>query len=512
MRARMIPLVLSTCLIGLASTAQAAPANPGGTGPSDLVKRGAYLADVAHCTACHTAEGGQPFAGNYPIKSPFGTMYGANITPDPETGIGTWSEKDFEGALRRGVGKGGRYLYPAMPYIEFTKISDADIHALYAYFRTVKPVKEKTKPVDMKFPFSVRSGIAAWQAVYFRQGRYTEDGSQNAQWNRGAYLVQGLGHCDACHTPTNLAMAPKEGKALEGNIVDHWFAPNISGDQYSGIKDWSEADLVTYLKTGHNSKNDAAVGPMAQTIGLGLSHLDPGDLGAIAFYLKHQKVESTSTVKATRAVTVAEKTSGRQIYADNCASCHGADGKGVAGIAPTLVGAGSTAGAEPQTAIRAVLQGFEPTSQWGVMPSFARVFDPGEVSDVVNYVRTAWGNQGGGRVDPSLVTSLARYSDLVDSKVESALICPSASSRALDATTVAQIRALHADPASRDATARLVRDYRSRHPKVDDTDIVTTISGAYCRDVMSAAKGTLAERQQRYVDFMGNVSQAVATH
>ncbi len=480
-------------------------------GQSDLVKRGAYLADVAHCTACHTNDESRPFAGNYPIQSPFGTMYGANITPDPETGIGTWSEKDFEGALRRGVGKGGRYLYPAMPYIEFTKISDADIHALYAYFRTVKPVKEKTKPVDMKFPFSVRSGIAAWQAVYFKQGRYVDDGSQSAQWNRGAYLVQGLGHCDACHTPTNLAMAPKQGKALEGNIVDHWFAPDISGDQYSGIKDWSQADLVTYLKTGHNKKNDAAVGPMAQTIDLGLSHLDPADLSAIAFYLKNQKVDTASAPKNVRPVSVAEKTSGKQIFADNCASCHGADGKGVAGIAPTLVGAGSTAGAEPQTAIRAVLQGFEPTAQWGVMPSFARVFGPGEVSDVVNYVRTAWGNQGGGRVDPSLVTSLARYSDLADSKVESALVCPSASTRELDATTITQIKALGPNPTSKDATTQLVRDYRARHPKIDDTDLVTTISGAYCRNVMSAAKGTLAERQQRYVDFMGTIAQAAAT-
>lgn len=500
-------LVLLTSLTGLAPAVPAANPTPS---QADVVRRGAYLADVAHCTACHTNEGGQPFAGNDPIESPFGTMYGANITPDPATGIGTWSEKDFEGALRRGVGKGGKYLYPAMPYIEFTKISDADIHALYAYFRTVKPVKEKTKPADMKFPFGVRSGIAAWQAVYFKQGRYMDDGSQNAQWNRGAYLVQGLGHCDACHTPTNLAMAPKEGKALQGNIVDHWFAPNISGDQYSGIKDWSEADLVTYLKTGHNKKNDAAVGPMAQTIDLGLSHLDQGDLSAIAFYLKHQKVDTVSAPKAPKPVSVAEKTSGKQIYADHCESCHGADGRGVNGIAPSLVGAGSTAGAQPQTAIRSVLQGFAPAGQWGVMPSFARVFNADQVSDVVNYVRTAWGNNGGGRVNPSLVTSLARYSDLGDSAVESALICPSASVRELDATTTAQIKALGQDPASKAETAKLVRDYRTRHPKEDDTNIVTTISGAYCRNVMAAAKGTLVERQQRYVDFMGNVSQAVA--
>lgn len=505
MRVRLIPFAF-LALTGLAHGAPAARA----AAPDDVVKRGAYLADVAHCTACHTNDASKPYAGNYPIKSPFGTMYGANITSDPTTGIGTWSEKDFEGALRRGVGKDGKYLYPAMPYMDFTKISDADIHALYAYFRTVKPVNEKTKPADMKFPFGVRTGIAAWQAVYFKQGRYADDGSQTEQWNRGAYLVQGLGHCDACHTPTNLAMAPKEGKALQGNVVDHWFAPNISGDQYSGIKDWSQTDLATYLKTGHNPKNDAAVGPMAQTIDLGLSHLNQGDLDAIAFYLKNQKVDTAAAPKAARAVTVAEKTSGKQIYTDNCESCHGADGRGVNGIAPSLVGVGSTAGAEPQTAIRAVLQGFEPQGQWGVMPSFSQVFAAGEVSDVVNYVRTAWGNNGGGRVDPSLVNSLARYSDLGDAKVESALICPSASARDLDTATLAEVKALGPDVASKAATAKLVHDYRSRHPKTDATDVVTTISGAYCRNVMTAAKGTLVERQKRYVDFMGHIAEAAA--
>jgi mono/diheme cytochrome c family protein len=505
MRVRLNPLAL------LVTTAFVTAASAAPDAQGDLVARGRYLAEVAHCTACHTPEGAPPFSGNYPIKSPFGTMYGHNITPDKTTGIGDWTEKDFEGALRRGVAKDGSYLYPAMPYIEFTKISDADIHALYAYFRTVKPVTLKTKPADMKFPFDVRLGIAGWQAVYFKQGRYVDDKSQSAQWNRGAYLVQGLGHCDACHTPTNLAMAPKESKALQGNIVDHWFAPNISGDQYSGIRKWSENDLVKYLKTGHNPQNDAAVGPMAQTIDLGLSHLSEDDLAAIAFYLKHQDVDVAMQPAKARPVTVAEKISGKQIFDENCASCHREDGKGVAGIAPSLVGAGSTTGAEPQTAIRAVLQGFAPGDRWGSMPSFAQVFGPGQVSDVVNYVRTAWGNHGGGRVDPSLVTSLARQSDLNDTKAESALICPSASMAELDPATIAEIKSLGTGAQSEGTARQLVHDYRSRHPKQDDTNIVTTISGAYCQNVMLAAKGTLVERQKRYVNFMGEVAEAVAT-
>ena len=280
----------------------AAPPATKAADAADPVARGAYLADAAHCAACHTREGGKPFAGNLPLASPFGTMYSSNITPDVATGIGSWTEKDFEGALRRGVGKDGKYLYPSMPYIEFTKISDADVHALWAYFRSVKPVNERTRAASMKFPFNVRLGIAGWQSVYFRPGRYVDDPSQSAAWNRGAYLVQGLGHCDACHTPTNFAMAPKKGQALQGNVIDHWFAPDISGGRYSGIKTWSEPELVTYLKTGHNDRNLAAVGPMQATIDLGLSHLHDDDLGAIATYLKNQMAGNEDRAQGRKAV------------------------------------------------------------------------------------------------------------------------------------------------------------------------------------------------------------------
>ncbi len=515
---RMTSLLLAASIgaIGASPTFAANPPAPpspiaGPKSATDLAARGEYLSQVAHCNACHTADNGAAFAGNRPMGTPFGTLYTSNITPDPTTGIGNWSEKDFEGALRRGIGKGHEYLYPAMPYIDFTKVTDDDIHALYAYFRTVKPVRQAVHKNDMTFPFNVRLGIAGWQAVFLKQGRYVPDQTQSAEWNRGAYLVKGLTHCEACHTPMNVAMAPKKGRELQGNVIDHWFAPDISGGRYSGIRDWSTAQLVTYLKTGHNDKNEAVVGPMQDTVDLGTSHLTDADLSAIAIYLKNQPPEKPDPQPSKpRPLTVAERNNGKTLFTNNCQSCHGADGKGIAGIAPALAGAASVAGKEPDTAIRAVLQGFTPDGPWGVMPSFSEVLSVQDVSDVVNYVRTSWGNSGAGRVSPSQVMRLAGFSDLGNPAVESALVCPSAPAAALDATTLSQVKALADNAEPQEATNKLVAGYRSRHPKVPATDIVTVISGAYCRDVMAASPGTLAERQKRYVAFTGHVAQAVA--
>ena len=498
------------CLAVTLSGVVAAAPQPG-RNEADLVARGHYLAEAAHCAACHTRPGGADYAGNLPLGSSFGTLYASNITPDPDTGIGKWTEKQFEGALRRGVDDHGAPLYPAMPYLQFTKISDDDVHALWAYFRTVKPVREATRANDMKFPFNVRSGVAGWQLLYFKAGRYVPDPSQSEQWNRGAYLVEGLGHCGACHSPTNVLQAPKKGESLQGNVIDHWFAPDISGGRYSGIKDWSEQQVVTYLKTGHNDKNEAAVGPMQQTIDLGTSRLSDTDLNDIAIYLKRQVTGTPdSEPKTKRPVTQAERASGKAIYADNCATCHGANGNGAPGIAPALAGASSVAGKQPDTAVRAVLQGFAPHAPWGVMPAFGEVLRAEEVSDVVNYIRTSWGNNGAGRVDASMVNHMARYADFGDGTVDSAVVCPSAKAASLDPATLAQVKALADTSAPQSATDRLVKDYRARHPKVGTTEIITTISGAYCRGVMAASKGTLAERQQRYIAFTGHVAQSAA--
>ncbi len=479
-----------------------------------LVARGEYLANAAHCAACHTREGGKPYAGNLAINSPFGTMYSSNITPDAATGIGSWSEKDFEGALRRGVGKDGKYLYPSMPYLDFTRISDDDVHALWAYFQSLAPVSEKQKPNQMKFPFDVRLGIAGWQAMYFREGRYIDDPSQSPQWNRGAYLVEGLGHCGACHTPTNVAMAPKKGKALQGNVIDHWFAPDISGSRYSSIAKWSEPEVASFLKTGHSKHNQAAVGPMQTTIDFGLAKLSDADLASIATYLKNQGPTDEAAAKASRPLradeAARERASGLALYVGNCATCHGPDGAGKDGIAPALARAASLNGKSSQTAIRAVLEGFPPQDRWGVMPSFGRVLGAQEIADVVNFTRTAWGNNGSERVTARLVNHVAIDVDIGNPKVESALVCPSAPTGELDDRTLALVKSASDDTKAGASASRIVQGFRATHPKVNNTDLVTAIGGAYCRNVMADSKGTLAERQQRYVSFMGNVAKAAA--
>ena len=475
---------------------------------------GKYLADAAHCGACHTARADRPYAGNLAIGSAFGTMYSSNITADFNYGIGKWTEAQFTAALREGKGEHGEYLYPSMPYVDFTNITDADVHSLYAYFKTVAPIAEKTKKNQMKFPFNVRPGIGAWQAVFFRQGRYVDDPTQSPQWNRGAYLIEGLGHCGACHTPKNVAMADKKGHALQGAELDHWFAPDISGGRYSGIKDWSQQQVVDYLRSGHNEKNVAAVGPMLQTIAQGTSRLADADLQAMAVYLKNQPASKEASLPRTDSAWNADrKNAGAATYAANCQSCHGAEGKGVDGVAPALAGNSSVTSKGPDTVVRAVLQGFAPQGRWGVMPSFNQTLSAQEVSDVANYVRLAW-NTGNGpaNASPSRVNKMRMDGVQTEPGVQAALICPSAATDQLDADTLREVAALAATQTAddRSAASRLVSQYRTRHPQVDSSTAVNVLSGAYCRDVMAAAPGSVTQKQQRFIAFMARLAEASA--
>ena len=480
---------------------------------SDLVASGRYLASAAHCAACHTNRPDRPYAGNLAIGSKFGTMYSSNITSDPTYGLGKWTEAQFTAALREGKGGHGEYLYPSMPYGNFTKISDADIHALYAYFKTVPPIAEKQRKNEMKFPFSVRTGIGAWQAVFFRPGRYVDDPSQTMQWNRGAYLVEGLGHCGACHTPKNFAMADKSSRALQGAELDHWFAPDISGGRYSGIKDWTADQIVAYLRTGHNDKNVAAVGPMLQTIARGTADLAESDLRAMAVYLKNQGAAPEDKLpRPDPAWTAARQAAGAATYAESCQSCHGADGKGVDGVAPALAGNSSVTSKGADTVVRSVLQGFAPQGRWGVMPSFNQTLSSQDIADVANYVRTAWGGgTGPANASPSMVNKMRMDGVQVEPGVNAALVCPSATTEQLDPATVSDVAALaNASSDDRQAAARLVARYRKRHPGVDSSTEVNVLSGQFCRDVMASSAGDYASKQQRFVGFMGRVSEASA--
>ena len=491
----------------VACGAMAAPVHAA-TATTGAVAAGRYLADAAHCAACHTSRADRPYAGNLAIGSKFGTMYSTNITPDPATGIGAWTEAQFTAALRDGKGRHGEPLYPSMPYADFTKVSDADVHALWLYFRSVPAVVEKTKSNEMKFPFNVRAGVAAWQAVFFRKGRYVPDPSQTEQWNRGAYLVQGLGHCGACHTPKNFAMADRQGHALQGNEIDNWFAPDISGGRFSGIAEWSTTQIVAYLQTGHNDKNVAAVGPMLQTIAQGTQKLAAADLEAIAVYLKNQAAApETAAPRQAPGWNEERRAAGLAIYAGHCESCHGSDGKGRDGIAPALAGNSSVTSKGPETVVRAVLQGFAPRDRWGVMPSFIDLFDAQDTADVANYVRAAWGGDRLANATPSLVNRMRFAGVVTEPGVHAALMCPSAPVDALDPATLEAIAGAAKANDEAAVPRKLVDDYRRRHPGVAGTELVNTMSGAYCRDVMTSAGGSTVDKQTRVVRFTARIAE-----
>jgi mono/diheme cytochrome c family protein len=270
MRNASTPLLAILAAVALSCAMEAVGAADGQQ--FDQIEKGHYLTTAADCYACHTVPNvGKPFAGGRPIETPFGSITAPNITPDAETGIGAWSDQQFDNAVREGVRPNGTRLYPAMPYTSYTKMSRDDVLAIRAYLKTVEPVHQPVKADTLPFPFNIRAAMRAWDALYFTPGEFVPDNHQSAAWNRGAYLVLGPGHCVACHTPKNFLGGDKAGDSLRGGRLQGWFAPDISADANQGIGRWSEADVVNYLKSGHNGIT-AATGPMAEEITDSTSH------------------------------------------------------------------------------------------------------------------------------------------------------------------------------------------------------------------------------------------------
>jgi len=496
-------------MVVLAALTAAPTAALAETSDDAIVERGAYLARAGNCVSCHSRPDGAKFAGGVAIKSPFGTMYSTNITPDPDTGIGNWTEEDFAKALRQGIRKDGAHLYPSMPYTEFTKLTDDDVSAIWAYLQTVEPVHEEDEENVMRFPFNVRLGLSAWNAMYFNEGRFVPDSSHSAEWNRGAYLVQGLTHCGSCHTPRNMAFAENEEEALGGAVIGGWYAPDISGDDYSIIKDWTEEELANFLKVGHTKTRTPAIGPMHEAIEGGLSHLSDEDLMAIAVYLKNQTAGTTTAEPPPKlTLSATRKAEGRVAYESNCAGCHGDNGAGRHGVAPTLIDNATMTGREPHSAIRAVLEGFDPRDKWGAMPSFAYAMTNQEVADAINYARTSWGNEAQPNARASLVAYLRGQADLPNGGQRTASRCLAPPTEWLDDDTMADIRKAIGEPESM-TTETLVSNFRERHPEVKPPQVVVTLSGAYCQHVTTVSDRPLGERLREAYKFMGEVTAAV---
>jgi alcohol dehydrogenase (quinone), cytochrome c subunit len=384
----------------------AGPPAPGPTAVPDalvqdaLAERGKYLADAANCLSCHTREDGEPFAGGVAFETPLGTLYSTNITPDIDTGIGTWTPADLRRAMHEGVAPGGRRLYPAFPYPSYTQVTDEDFDAIYAFLRTIKPVTY-TAPGN-GILFSQRWTMRIWNALFFEPGRFDVDTGQSAEWNRGAYLVEGLGHCGACHTPRNLFMAEIRERAHQGGVMsDHaadgssrrWFAVNLTSAT-NGLAAWSEDDLFRYLHTGF-SRRAGTFGPMNKVIVNSLRHLSADDVRAMAGYIKSLPAGGEYEGDGVPSDLV---DAGRPIYEEHCEKCHGESGRGGFFGGPPLAGSAIVQSDNPISLFNVVLHGPETPEEvsfgkWEDMTSYADTLSDEETAAVSNFVRGSWGNR-----------------------------------------------------------------------------------------------------------------------
>jgi mono/diheme cytochrome c family protein len=382
-----------------------------------LIDKGRYLTVASDCASCHTVPGsGRPFAGGRAIETPFGSLVAPNITPDRDTGIGAWSDEEFDAAVRKGIRRDGSRVYPAMPYNDYTRMSRDDVLAIRAYLNSVTPVRNVVLANTLPFPFNVRSTLGVWDALYFTEGEYKPDLSKAPEWNRGAYLVNGPGHCGACHTPKSALGGDKTAEFLQGGELQGWFAPDITGDAARGLGRWSSDDVVAYLKTGHN-RISAATGPMAEVVSLSSSQMTDGDLKAIATYLK-SFAEVSDPPKPLRGDDPA-MVAGGAIYRDQCSACHALNGRGTPELFPSVANSSVVQSANPETLIRIVLRGArsvatdgEPTAPG--MPSYGFQLDDAQVAAVLTYIRNSWGT-GASEVSPTTVATvraqLARRTD-----------------------------------------------------------------------------------------------------
>ena len=386
-----------------------------------VIKRGEYLATAADCGACHTAPGGKPFAGGLPIATPLGTIYSTNITPSAEFGIGRYTEENFSRALRRGVRRDGANLYPAMPYTSYAKFTEEDAHALYLYFtQAVKPVEQRPPPTKLPFPMNIRASMMAWNLLFLDAATFVPDPHQSAEWNRGAYLVQGAAHCSTCHTPRGFLMQEEGSRALSGAQVGPWYAPNITSDPISGIGRWTREELVAYLRTGHLSGKAQAAGSMGEAVEHSFQHLAAADLGAIATFIKnvppvHDPADQVSRFSAGKMFSELAALRGREavrsdsesdptgaeLFQGNCASCHSAEGQGSKdGYYPSLFSNSATGARNATNLIAAILYGVNRTTSSGqaFMPGFgghttdANALRDRDITALGNYVLTHYGS------------------------------------------------------------------------------------------------------------------------
>ncbi len=398
------PLAVCAMYFAIALNAHAQAAAPTATGATQIA-RGEYLARAGDCIACHTVPSQQMFGGGRPMETPFGTLYTPNISSDKTDGIGAWTADEFFRMLHEGKSRDGTLLYPAMPFASYTKVSRADSDAIYAYLMSTQPVHRPNRAHTLRFPYNQRSLLIGWRALFFRAGEYTPDPKQSVEWNRGAYLVEGLGHCTMCHTEINALGGNSASKEFQGGLIplQNWYAPSLTSNKEAGLGDWSIDDIVDLLHAGVSNRG-AVYGPMAEVVYDSFQYLSEDDVRAVAVYLKSLPGHSNEVDKSPKSQFVNEEANrlaplGKKIYEAQCAICHAAEGQGKLPHFPPLANNQSIQMNSAVNPIRMVLNGgYAPGTNKNPMPygmpPFAQSLSDEEVAAVVTYIRTAWGNHG----------------------------------------------------------------------------------------------------------------------
>lgn len=392
----LIATLLCTCTALLPAGTLAGPS----TADDEIIARGEYLARAGNCMGCHTARGGEDFAGGRRLTTDFGIFYTPNITPDPDTGIGDWTREQFRQAMHRGQRADGSPLYPVCPYTSFTRVSREDVDAIHAYLHALPAVRHETPEHDVGFPVSVRALQSLWQRLYFEPGPFEADPDQSERWNRGAYLVRGLGHCMVCHAERGRLGVQREGTGFAGGHVQGWYAPSLHSSDEAGLQGWDEEKAVALLRHGR-AGDTSMMGPMADVVYDSLQHLTEDDIRAMTEYLRSlpdEEVNASSRrppVSARREEIMMGR--GREIYENRCMDCHGASGEGTVAAA-ALAGNRAVTLNDPTNVIQVIRHGGYPPGTEGNprpfgMPPFAEL-SAADIAAVATYIRRSWGNEG----------------------------------------------------------------------------------------------------------------------
>jgi mono/diheme cytochrome c family protein len=513
--------------LALSESADSAPAASQPTTTPDqaaLLARGKYLTQAADCMPCHTGPNHAPFSGGLVMNTPFGGLATPNITPDKETGIGNWSPQDFWNALHNGTRPGRSYvvfptyLYPAMPFTSYAKLTYADVMAIRAYIYSLQPQHVARTPSTLAFPFNQRPVLLGWRILFFSSAPLKMDPRWNENVKNGAYLTEALGHCGECHTPRNILSGLILDQSLAGAPIDDFYAPNISSDKTYGVGGWSNDDLVSYLYNDGNMTKGSPYGPMGEVVQDSLSQLPKSDVQDIALYLQTiVPPRSTPPANAPAAALATADDLGATVYAANCASCHGQAGTGRAPSIPPLAGNDSVLATAPTNVIGAVLGGLAPWGNGPAMPAFGAGLSDTEIAALTNYVRTSWGNKAPANATPADVMTAREVAAVVPmaNAMSDQFGCPHVSSTGGNSaltdpgSSLLEMMTGATPDTLPNRTRALVTALRSNNSSISNADLTNYLVAAYCPVIANQSGLSKAQKQVALQDFIAGAQPII---